>query len=88
MPEIKHFYVIRCDLGVALGLGPSVDPSLLSYVSAIHVGSNARGVDCSASQDIAIKFGSWDEAAAAAVFIIHHVNEFYEDALEIICIDS
>lgn len=88
MPEIKYFYVIRIDLGVTLGLEPSPDPSLLSYVSAIHVGSNARGVDFSASQDIAIKFGSWDEAAAVAVFIIHHVDEFYEDALEIIRIDS
>lgn len=89
MPEIKYFYVIRCDLGVVLGLDPSADPALLSYVSELHLGAVARDVGFTASQDLAVKFGSWDEAAAAAaVFIIHHVDDRYVDAFEIVRIDS
>ena len=44
MPEIKYFYLIRCDLGVVLGLDPSADPALLSYVSELHLGAVARDV--------------------------------------------
>lgn len=58
-----------------------------SYLSELKVAPHSRGCLFMYSLDLALEFGSWAEAAATAVFIIHHIDDMYEDALEVVKID-
>ena len=88
MPEIRHFYVIRWNRMVSMGREDCEDAPWYAYLDQLHLSPGARVVTFVSAPNAALKFGAWSEAAAAAVFIIHHVDELYEDALEVVKIDS
>ena len=51
------------------------------YLTQIKLSPHSRGCLFADSLDNVLEFGSWAEAAAVAAFIIHHIDELYEDAL-------
>ena len=78
-------YVIRCDESVVFS-GVSLSGPY-SFVELVHIGSSVRDVLFNGDLKKAIRFGSWSEAASVAAFIIQHINENYEDALEVVKVD-
>lgn len=84
----KTFYVIRWSRIDTFGRDFCEDSPWYTYVKEIRLGLAARGVWVDPDPQKAIKFSSWAEAAAVAAFIIHHVDELYEDVLEVVKIDS
>lgn len=80
-------YVIRWNRVVSLGAAEAEDAPWYEYVMDLRVHRTFRRVLTAVALDDAVRFSSWDEAAAAAVFIIHHIDEMYEDALEIIKVE-
>ena len=54
------------------------------YLTDIKISPHARGCLFADSLDNVLEFGSWAEAAAMASFIIHHIDDLYEDALEVV----
>lgn len=55
------------------------------YLSDIKISPHARGcLFADSLHDNLLEFGSWTEAAAVAVFIIHHIDDKYEDALVVV----
>lgn len=81
---LDHRYVIRWSRIETFGTEACEDAPWYMYVELVRFSAGARGVAFAVDPGSALKFGSWAEAAAAAVFIIHHVNDLYEDALEVV----
>ena len=79
-------YVIRCDESVVFSGEPLPGP--YSYLELLRISAGGRRVFFNDDLKAAVRFGSWDEAAAVAVFIIQQVNSDYEEALEVVKIDS
>lgn len=81
-------YVIRWDHLVSYG-SDYVDlcKDRYSYLEELHISPRARGCLFRYPQSGSIKFSSWAEAAAMAAFIIHHIDEMYEEALDIVKVD-
>lgn len=84
MPE--YFYVIRWSPGVSVGDFEVYPADYFVYLTELRVGSCGCGADFDALR-FAIRFGSWAEAASVAAFIIHHIDEMYEDALEVVKVE-
>lgn len=84
---LNHTYVIRVSRLALYGAERVEGDSWYSYVTGIDFKSYVRRVSYDPNLDLAIKFSSWSEAAAVAAFIIHHVDEMYEDVLEVVKID-
>lgn len=84
---LKHAYVIRWSRFVTLGAEYCEGGPWYEYVKDIRVSRRARGVWTTPELDSAIKFSSWAEAADVAAFMIHHVDDLYEDALDVVEID-
>lgn len=81
---LNHAYVIRWSRIETFGAEFCEDGPWYGYVKDIRLSVGARGIWDTPHPQQAIKFGSWAEAAAVAAFIIHHVDEMYEDALEVV----
>lgn len=83
-------YVIRWDRKEAFGADFAEafgDDQQHVYVKDIRLGVSGRGVWSARAVDDAIKFSSWAEAAAVAAFIIFHIDEMYEETLDIVKVD-
>lgn len=81
-------YVIRWDHLVSYGSDyTELCKDRYSYLEEIRCSPCARGCLFRYPQAGAMKFSSWAEAAAVAAFIIHHINEMYEEALDIVKVD-
>lgn len=80
------YYVICWDRHATYGDDyGDIFKSQFGYVTHIKIAPYARGCLFTDSlQDNLLEFGSWDEAAAVAVFIIHHIDDKYEDALVVV----
>ena len=83
---MNSVYVIRCDESVVFS-GESLSGPY-SFAELIHFGSSVRDVLFDSDLKKAIRFGSWSEAASVAAFIIQHINENYEGALEVVEVNS
>lgn len=79
-------FVIRWDRHETYGVSYSdIFENQFGYVTHIKIAPYARGcLFADSLNDNLLEFGSWAEAAAVAAFIIHHIDEKYEDALEVV----
>lgn len=83
----KHFYVIRWSRIISLGMAACEDAPWYSYISDVHLSVGARGVEDDPDVQKAIRFSSWDEAFDV-VAVVCSLDERFDNALEIITIDS
>lgn len=72
---MKPVYVIRSNDGSGY------------HVKSFGVTVNGGEVHLTFEPFEALHFSSWAEAAAVAAFIIHHIDEMYEEALDIVKVD-
>lgn len=80
-------YVIRWDRKETFGADFAEafgDEQQHVYVKDIRLGVGGRGVWSARAIDDAIKFCSWAEAVAVAAFIVHHIDEMYDAALDVV----
>ena len=77
------YYVIRCD---EYQIGDYPDVSRPQYTYAAYYSRDRRGgcLVCEDLPEAAMKFDTWAEAAAHAVFVIQHLNDLYDGALDVV----
>lgn len=88
---LEYVYLIRWDRVETFGVD-FVDVCVdgfgrYVYVKQLRLSRGGRGISCTELEIEAISFCSWAEAAACAAFIIHHIDDQYEDALEVVKVE-